>query len=112
MATNPYKLTASKFGAPYTPGITRLAVLKRDEWTCKMKKCLFSDRSIDPDVPPLRGGVIPDERGTVDHIIPLSAPGTRGHVWSNVRAAHRLCNREAFSPSRKHQRGGSSMKGR
>lgn len=77
MGTNPYKVAAAKFGAPYTPRITRLAVLNRDEWTCKLKKCLFSDRSIDPDVPPRRDGVIPDERGTVDHIVPLSAPRTR-----------------------------------
>jgi 5-methylcytosine-specific restriction endonuclease McrA len=101
MGTNPYKLAAAKYGAPYEPGITRLAVLKRDGWVCKMEPCSFSDPAIDPTVPPRRDGVIPNERGTVDHIVPLSQPGTPGHVWSNVRAAHRLCNREAFSPSRK-----------
>jgi len=106
MTTNPYRAAASKFGAPYEPGITRLRVLDRDGWTCKMEVCCYPDRAIDPDIPARRGGVIPDERGSVDHIVPLSAPDTSGHVWSNVRAAHRLCNREAFSPSKRSAKPG------
>jgi 5-methylcytosine-specific restriction endonuclease McrA len=98
---NPYKKAAAKYGAPYEPGITRLAVLKRDGWICQMKPCRFSDPAINPSVPTRREGMIPDERGTVDHIIPLSDPRTPGHVWINVRAAHRLCNREAFRTSKK-----------
>lgn len=100
VGTNPFKKAAKKYGAPYTPGITRRAILERDGWICKMERCLLPDRAIDPDVPARRDGVIPDERGTADHIVPLSEPATPGHVWSNVRAAHRLCNREAFSPSK------------
>lgn len=29
---------------------------------------------------------------TIDHIIPIAAPGSPGHVWENVAAAHRACN--------------------
>lgn len=90
---NPYKKMAEKSGAPYTPGIGRLGVLKRDQWTCRMEICLYGDRRIDPTVRRIDNGVIPDEYGSVDHIVPLAAPGTPGHVFTNVRAAHRLCNR-------------------
>lgn len=100
MSGNPYHKIAKKFGARYEPGITRLGVLKRDGWLCKMETCHYSDRAIDPDVRRIGNGVIPEEYGSVD-VVPLSEPGTPGHVWSNVRAAHRLCNREAFSPSKK-----------
>lgn len=93
MGNNPYKRMAEKFGAPYQPGITKLSVLSRDKWTCKMDVCLYENRTIDPSVQRVDNGVIPDEGGTVDHITPLSAPGTPGHVAANVRAAHRLCNR-------------------
>jgi 5-methylcytosine-specific restriction endonuclease McrA len=93
---NPYKAAAAKFNAPYERGITKLAVLKRDRWVCQMEVCHFKDPTIDPTVKWAgRGLPIPDEIGTIDHIVPLSSPGTPGHVWSNVRAAHRLCNREA-----------------
>lgn len=90
---NPYKRIAEKFGVHYETGITRLGVLKRDEWTCKMEVCLYPDRQIDRTVRRQENGVIPNEYGTVDHIVPLSATETPGHVPSNVRAAHRLCNR-------------------
>lgn len=90
---NNYKRMAEKFGAPYERGITKLGVLNRDEWTCRMEVCLYENRRIDQTVQRVDNGVIPDEVGTVDHITPLSARGTPGHVASNVRAAHRLCNR-------------------
>jgi hypothetical protein len=93
MGNNPYKRMAEKFAAPYEPGITKLSVLNRDEWTCRMEVCLYGNRNIDREALRVDNGVIPDEGGTVDHITPLSAPGTPGHVASNVRAAHRLCNR-------------------
>jgi 5-methylcytosine-specific restriction endonuclease McrA len=64
-----------------------------------MEHCCHGDRAIDPNIIHSGIGQVPDEIGTVDHIIPLSAEGSPGHVWDNVRAAHRLCNREAFSPS-------------
>jgi hypothetical protein len=93
LSWHPYKKMAEKFGAPYEQGITRLGVLRRDQWTCRMEVCLYQDRNIDSTVQRIGNGVIPDEIGSVDHIVPLSAPGTPGHVGPNVRAAHRLCNR-------------------
>lgn len=29
---------------------------------------------------------------TIDHVIPIATPGSPGHVWENVAAAHRACN--------------------
>jgi len=87
---NPFKKVAEKFGVPFEQGVTRVGVLKRDQWTCKMEVCLYGDRRIDPTVRRIDNGVIPDEYGSVDHIVPISVPGTPGHVASNVRAAHRL----------------------
>ena len=56
-----------------------------------MEGCCYPERTIDPDVPPLRDGVIPDERGTVDHIVPLSAPKTPGaHVVQRAGGASTL----------------------
>ena len=81
----------------YEPGITKHSVLNQDEWTCKMEVCLYESRIIDPNVQRVDNRVILDAGGTVDHIAPLSAPGTPGHVLSNVRAAHRLCNRVDFA---------------
>jgi hypothetical protein len=60
-----------------------------------MEICLYGDRQIDRALSFVGPGVIPEQYGSVDHIVPLSVPGTPGHVWSNVRAAHRVCNREA-----------------
>jgi hypothetical protein len=93
MSGNPYRGIADKFRAPYEPGITRGGVLARDGWTCKMGVCVYGDRTIDRTIRRIDNGQIPDDYGTVDHIVPISAPGTPGHVWENVRAAHCLCNR-------------------
>ncbi len=71
------------------------------DWICRMEACCYLERTSTLMSPHFGTGVIPDERGTVDHIVPLSSPGTPGHTWANVRAAHRLCNREAFSPARR-----------
>jgi 5-methylcytosine-specific restriction endonuclease McrA len=101
--SNPYRAMAKKFGAPYEPGITRDLVLERDDWLCKMDYCYYESRAIDPHLKRVGNGPIPEDMGTIDHIVPLSQPGTPGHVWSNVRAAHRLCNREDFTPSRRNR---------
>jgi len=90
-----FKKVCAKYGAHWDPGITRLRVLNNDDWICKMEICLYGDRRIDPDIEFIGPGVIPEQYGSVDHIVALSVPGTPGHVWSNVRAAHRSCNREA-----------------
>jgi 5-methylcytosine-specific restriction endonuclease McrA len=29
---------------------------------------------------------------TIDHIIPIATPGSPGHVWENLAAAHSTCN--------------------
>jgi 5-methylcytosine-specific restriction endonuclease McrA len=73
---------------------SRLAILRRDKWTCRMPVCLHPgasggpDRKIDPKL----------ERGspwaaTVDHVVPRSLGGSdRGE---NLRAAQALCNQGA-----------------
>jgi hypothetical protein len=101
MAKNNYITQAKKYGTPYEEGLTRRVVLERDGWVCQMETRLYPSRAIDPTVPKYdEDGLIPDARGSVDHIVPLAEPGSPGHVSSNVRAAHRLCNREAASPSK------------
>lgn len=100
MANN-YISTARKFGVPYEEGLTRRVVLERDGWHCQMDTCLYPTRTIDPNVESFENGRIPDDRGSVDHIIPFSEPGSPGRVSSNVRAAHVLCNREAASPEKR-----------
>lgn len=58
-------------------------VLIRDRWTCQL--CgLLAPKSLKGTQHPLA----PE----VDHIVPLSTPGSPGHVWSNVQCAHRKCN--------------------
>lgn len=65
--TNPYRAMAKKFDAPYETGITKLAVLRRDVWTCRMEVCCYGDARIDPEVKwKGHGEVIPDEIGTID----------------------------------------------
>jgi hypothetical protein len=95
-----YCQRARHFGVPCDSSVTRLGVLERDGWECQMEACLYENRSIDSSVIFSGQGQIPDDIGTIDHIVPLSQVGSPGHVWGNVRAAHRLCNREAFSPSK------------
>jgi 5-methylcytosine-specific restriction endonuclease McrA len=90
-----YRKVCDRYGAHWEPGITRGGVLKRDNWTCRMEICLYGDRRIDPTIKFIGPGVIPEDYGSVDHIVPLSVPGTPGHVWPNVRASHRSCNRES-----------------
>lgn len=34
----------------------------------------------------------PADEATIDHVVPLSAPGSPGHVASNVQLAHKGCN--------------------
>ena len=65
-----------------------------------MPKCLLNSRIIDPSL--RREGLqgrIPDGYGNSDHIIPLGVPDSPGDVWSNVRAAHTLCNGQATANS-------------
>jgi hypothetical protein len=61
-----------------------------------MPTCLLDNRIIDRAL--RREGLqgrIPDGYGNRDHIVPLEIPESPGDVWSNVRAAHTLCNGQA-----------------
>jgi HNH endonuclease len=74
---------AKAFGVPYVYGIKVDAVCARDKWRCHLCGCRTPKR--------LRGLNLPNSP-EVDHIIPLSYPGSPGHVWSNVACACRACN--------------------
>jgi 5-methylcytosine-specific restriction endonuclease McrA len=68
---------------PYERGIGPISVCTRDKWTCQLCGVKTPRR--------LRG-TYHDHAPEVDHIIPLSASGSPGHVWSNVQCACRKCN--------------------
>jgi len=59
-----------------------------------MPKCVLGDRTIDPDLERVGNREVPAGYGTVEHVVPLSKRGRPGHVWSNLRAAYSICNRE------------------
>lgn len=74
-----YRKRAKFWGVQYE-SVNRRQVFDRDGW-----KCGICHERIDPKLKhPDRFAV------TLDHIIPMSEGG--GHVWSNVQAAHWLCN--------------------
>jgi 5-methylcytosine-specific restriction endonuclease McrA len=80
-----YRQWARAKGRPYEKGITRLRVLKRDDWTCHLcGEAIPKDLEWDTAEPP-------SLYGSIDHVIPRSVPGS-GHTWDNVRAAHWYCN--------------------
>jgi 5-methylcytosine-specific restriction endonuclease McrA len=74
---------AKRFGAPRDFSIRNVDVYARNRWTCQLCHCPISKRLLGCNEP---------QAPSVDHIIPLSMPGSPGHVWSNVQAAHRSCN--------------------
>lgn len=71
---------AIAFGGEYESGITRAALLERDEWTCHI-----CGSPINPDAQPGDW-----DYGTTDHVTPLCKGGC--HTWDNVAAAHLGCN--------------------
>lgn len=75
---------AKRFGVPYDITITSGAIFERDGWRCML--CGVPTRK------ELRGHQSHPLAPTEDHIIPLSVPGSPGHVWANVQCAHRKCN--------------------
>jgi 5-methylcytosine-specific restriction endonuclease McrA len=80
-----YQRWAEAKGRPHEKGITRLRVLKRDDWTCHLcGEAIPKDLEWDTAEPP-------SLYGSIDHVIPRSLPEA-GHTWDNVRAAHWLCN--------------------
>lgn len=73
---------ARRRGLPYER-CGAIAVCTRDKWRCQL--CGVS-------TPRRLRGTIDLRAPEVDHIIPLSYPGSPGHVWSNVQCACRRCN--------------------
>ena len=71
------------YGAPYRHFDMVRRVLDRDSWTCQICG--------DPTPRELRGTTDP-KAPEVDHIVPLSAHGTPGHVPENCQCACRECN--------------------
>src|SRR6266436_6526689 len=71
----------TQFGVPYeiiSPG----AIFHRDEYKCKL-----CGGDLD-----MSAGFRDSKAAEIDHIIPLSVPGSPGHVLSNVQSTHRVCN--------------------
>jgi 5-methylcytosine-specific restriction endonuclease McrA len=74
---------AKRFGVPRDSSIRNVDVYERDGWTCQLCHRPISKRLL---------GRNESQAPSIDHIIPLSMPGSPGHVWNNVQAAHRVCN--------------------
>lgn len=81
-----FKKRCRKFGVPYDPKVTRLAVFNRDGYRCHIcKKKTLMKYSVS-------NGRAHPRSPTVDHHpYPLSA-GIKGHEWDNVRCACLKCN--------------------
>jgi DNA-directed RNA polymerase subunit RPC12/RpoP len=71
----------TQYGVPYeiiSPG----AIFHRDDYKCKL---CGGDLN-------MSAGPHDPKAAEIDHIIPLSTPGSPGHILSNVQSAHRDCN--------------------
>lgn len=69
------------WGVPYER-VSRAAVWRAAKWVCAL-----CDEPVDPMAR------FPDPRSkSLDHIVPLSVPGSPGHVQSNCQLAHLFCN--------------------
>jgi 5-methylcytosine-specific restriction endonuclease McrA len=76
-----HRKRARFYGVPYEP-IDPVAIFVADDWRCGICHGRISQL--------LRW---PHPRSAVlDHVLPLSMPGSPGHVKSNVQAAHNRCN--------------------
>lgn len=62
--------------------ISKYKVFDRDGWRCQLCSKPISKTLKHPD--PLSP--------SLDHVIPISEPGSPGHVWTNVQASHLTCN--------------------
>jgi HNH endonuclease len=58
------------------------SVFNRDSWICHICKRFVNSDLTWPDL----------NSASLDHIIPLSVPGSPGHVMANVALAHLRCN--------------------
>lgn len=70
-------------GLPYEKRVGPVAVCERDGWRCQ---------HCGRDTPRSLRGTTDEAAPEVDHIVPLSVPGSPGHVWSNVQCLCRGCN--------------------
>lgn len=70
-------------GLPYDYSITSLKVFVRDRWTCQLCQRAAPRRLM---------GRLEARSPELDHIVPLSATNSPGHVWANVQCACRECN--------------------
>ena len=75
------KLRCDAWGVPYTR-VSRAAVFRYSNWRCgicglPVDKALRFPHSMSK---------------SLDHVIPLSVPGSPGHVISNCQLAHLSCN--------------------
>jgi hypothetical protein len=80
--TGGYKERCEKHGSHYDPSVKRIAIFKRDDWTCQLCgiKCRQDGEYLEDDAPEL------------DHIMPISKGGD--HIESNVWCLCRKCNSE------------------
>lgn len=62
--------------------INCLDIFERDEWVCHICSGPVDRKVRFPD--PMCA--------TIDHIVPISAPDSPGHVKNNVATAHKACN--------------------
>jgi hypothetical protein len=80
-------------GAAAWDGVTDQEIFERDKWMCRIDKCLFGSRRINPK------RKYPDPRSaSVDHILPVVHGGD--DTQFNKRASHLRCNlaRQAGRP--------------
>jgi 5-methylcytosine-specific restriction endonuclease McrA len=72
---------ARLYGAPYET-IDKPTIYERDGWRCGICRRQVHKHLAWPHL----GAAV------LDHVVPLSTPGTPGHVPSNVQCAHNRCN--------------------
>lgn len=76
-----------KYGVPYE-SFRNVDIFRRDNWLCGI-----CGEDVDPAL------TYPDRMSaSLDHVVPLSAPGGPGHVRSNVQCSHWICNVRRGAP--------------
>lgn len=78
-----YRERCRRAGVPYQPGVTPSKVFARDGYRCQL---------CGRKTPPRLRGTCQPNAPELDHIVPISAACSPGHVWSNVQCACRSCN--------------------
>lgn len=78
-----YRERCRRAGVPYVAAVTPEKVFARDGYRCHLCGRKTPKR--------LRGKNVPASP-ELDHIVPINAQGSPGHVWTNVACACRQCN--------------------